>query len=671
MIDVRARDNSGARNGLRFLLRGLSAALAILFVTSCGNNLFIAGTPVVTLTAQRGNFTSYIVSIDQINMTRLDGTVVQLPLVSQRVDLAQQTGFVQLLMTPALQEGTYVSATFFLDYGGSGSAPLASVTIDDNGFVGATTLIDASTGTAPTVDTITVTFDPAHPLVVGNQTSSLINFNIDLEASNTINIPNGIPAVVTTHPIITATAAPVYQQPIFVRGLFVFADTNAGNFVMNTRPLRDMGYSNGSYNGGATTGAITVLPNAQTYFNIDGVTYVGAAGIAQLSALKGETASLQIAAVGTTTAIGGLNMDTPTFTATEVYAGTSLESTIQDHITGIVAGRSGNTITVNAASLVDRIGDLGFSQSIPVTLAPITATSGTIVSVDGVASPSPAPTIDTISIGQYIEVSGVVNPNGTNNGYVNVNPDGSFNPTALDATYGQLRIKPTTLWGTLNSATPGSASVSLNWIQNYEPSFYDFTGAGTNTSATNYTINTGTTDLTPNVNASAPPLFQFVGLTTPFGSGPPDFNATTITAASSLPQQLIIEFGGSNGYSTNPFASIAAAGLVVNLQDSALAGTLHVLRRGPPTADVDVMTLPNPNPGVLAVVPATGNPQNQYLFTVGNVTNSISAFSDPTGFAVAVQAYVNNAGGIRKIVATGQYDGAGHFVATNIEVAAK
>jgi hypothetical protein len=666
MIDVRARDNSGARNGLRFLLRGLSAALAILFVTSCGNNLFIAGTPVITLTAQRGNFTSYIVTIDQINMTRQDGTVFSLPVPNPssgqglRVDLAQQTNFVQLLEAPALEEGTYVSATVFLDYSG------ASITIDDNGYSGATTLIDASTATTPATDTITVVFDPNNPLVIGNQTSSLINFNIDLEASNTINIPNGIPAIVTVHPIITATAAPVYQQPIYVRGLFVFADTNAGNFVMNTRALHDLVNS--------TTGAITVLPSAQTYYNIDGRTYVGAAGLAQLSALKAETASLQIAAIGTTTAgnpIGNLAKDTPTFTATEVYAGSSLESTIQDHITGIVAGRSGDTITVNAASLVDRIGDLGFSQSIPVTLAPTTATSGTIVSVDGVASPSPAPTIDTISIGQYIEVSGVVNPTGPSNGFVNVNPDGSFNPTGLDATYGQVRIKPTTLWGTLNSATPGSASVSLNWIQNYEPSFYDFTGAGTNTSATNYTINTGTTDLTPDVNASAPPLFQFVGLTAPFGSGPPDFNATTITAASSLPQQLIIEFGGSNGFSTNPFASIAAGGLVVNLQDPTLVGALHVLRTGPATGDVDVMTLPNPNPGVFAVVPATGNPQNQYLFTVGNVTNSISAFSDPTAFAIAVQAYVNNAGGIRKIVATGKYDGAGNFVATNIEVAAK
>ncbi len=40
MIDVRARDNSGARNGMRFLLRGVSALLAVLFITSCGKRHF-------------------------------------------------------------------------------------------------------------------------------------------------------------------------------------------------------------------------------------------------------------------------------------------------------------------------------------------------------------------------------------------------------------------------------------------------------------------------------------------------------------------------------------------------------------------------------------------------------------------------------------------------------
>jgi hypothetical protein len=655
MIDVRARDNSGARNGLRFLLRGLSAALAILFITSCGNNLFIAGTPVITLTAQHGQFTSYMVQIDQINMTRKDGTVIQLPLTSQRVDLAQQTNFVQLLEAPALEEGTYVSATFFLDYSA------AYITIDAGGVAGSTTLVDSSTGTTPTVDTITVLFDPNNPLVIGNQTSSLINFNIDLEASNTVNLAAGLPATVTTHPVITASAAPVYQKPIFVRGLFVFADTNAGNFVMNTRPLRDT--LNNS------TGALTVLPSAQTYYNIDGVPYVGAAGLAQLFALKAETASLQIAALGTTTAgnpIGNLAKDTPTFTATEVYAGSSLESTIQDHVTGIVAGRTGDTLTLVGASLVDRVGNLGFTQSIPVTLAPsTTSTLGTIVSVDGVLNPSPTPTIDTISIGQYIEVSGQVSPAGVSYNYVN------YNPTGLDATNGQVRIKPTTLWGVLNSATPGSASVNLEWVEHYELTDFNFAGTGTSSSldatAGNYSINTGTTDLTPNVNAAAPPLFKFVGLANTFGQGPPYFNATTATPATSLPQQLIIEWSG-NG-SANPFTSVSGSGISVNLQDPTLAGTVHVIRRGPPPNDTDILTLTDlQTPNQLVIVPATGTPQSQYLFTVGNVLNNTAVFSDPAAFATSVTSYIALAP-ISKLVATGQYEGSGNFVATNIEIA--
>jgi hypothetical protein len=654
MIDVRARDNSGARNGLRFLLRGLSAALAILFITSCGNNLFVAGTPVVTLTAQHGQFTSYIVTIDQINMTRQDGTVIQLPLASLRVDLAQQTDFVQLLQAPALGEGTYVSATFFLDYAGS------FITIDAGGTAGPTTLIDGITGEAPGQESITINFDPNNPLVIGNQSSSLVNFNIDLEASNTVDDAHGLPATVTVHPVITASATPAYQKPIFVRGLFVFADTNAGNFVMNTRPLHNV-------INGTTTGAVTVLPSAQTYYNIDGVPYVGAAGLAELSARKAQTATLQIAAIGPSTAIGNLTKDTPTFTATEVYAGSSLESTIQDHVRGIVAGRNGNTITLNGAALVDRIGDLGYTASIPVTLAPSSATGATIVSVDGVMSPSPAPTIDTISIGQYIEVSGQVNPAQASTGYLN--PDGSLNPTGLDATYGQVRIKPTTLWGTLNSATPGSASVALNWVQYYEPvpAYINFTGAGANTSAATYTINTGSTDL----SATAPgTLLNFVGFTNPYGSGPPDFTATSVTPATSVPQQLIIEWSG--GGSNNPFSVVAGAGLYVNLQDAnLLAGAVHVLRTGPFSADQDITKLPNPHPDALVIVPATSadpTVQKTYQYSVGNVPNGIYVYTDPAAFATRLLYNIGAIGPTSKLVATGQYDGAGNFVATNIEI---
>jgi len=51
------------------------------------------------------------------------------------------------------------------------------------------------------------------------------------------------------------------------------------------------------------------------------------------------------------------------------------------------------------------------------------------------------------------------------------------------------------------------------------------------------------------------------------------------------------------------------------------------------------------------------------------VLNNVAVFSDPQSFATSVQSYTFTATAVRKLVATGQYDGAGNFVATNIEVA--
>ena len=635
MIDVRARNNSGARNGLRFLIRSLGALLAVLFITSCGNDIFVVGTPIITLTAQRGHFTSYIVTIDEIEMTRKDGTVIELPTVSERVDLANLPNFVQLLEVPAIGVGTYVSATFFIDY----STPY--ITIDANGqTLLASTLIDSSTGSTPTVDTITVNFDPDNPLEITSQQSSPVNFNIDLEASNTIDGNDATSATVTVHPMFTVTAQPVYQQPVFARGLFVFADTKANNFVMNTRPLHDV--LNNPF------GALTVLPNAQTYWNVNGVPMVGAAGLNALAALQSQTASLQIGVVATPgSPFGNLNNIQPNMTAAQVYVGSSLESTIQDHITGIVASIQGTTMQVMGAALVDRLGDYGFAQTVPVTVA-----SSTLVSVDGVGSSN----LNAVSIGQFIDVSG----------QDTVTSDGLNNPTGLDATLGEIRMQPTTLWGVLNSATATTVDVSLSpvgLVQNYEPvPLINFFGTGTSSPANDATVANYTVASPTDESATAPgTLLNIVGLTNAYGQGPPYFTANTITPATSLPQQLILEYAGSG--STIAFEAIVDNTLYVNLQNPDLS--VAVLNQGP--SSTPVQNLPNPNPALIAIVPATGANQSQYLFTIGGTLNGATVFSDPSKLATQIPVFTALAP-ITKIVATGTYDGAGNFTATNIEI---
>jgi len=644
MIDVRARENPGARNGLRFLMRATAAVLALLFISSCGNNIFLVGTPVVTLTAQRGHFTSYVVTIDQIQMTRKDGSVIELPMINQRVDLANLGNTVQLLGAPPAGIGEYVSATFFLDYTN------ANITAEVNGVATATTLTDAATKTTPTVDTVTVTLDPNNPLVISNQQSSLVNFNIDLEASNAINFAaNTTPIPVTVHPFFTVTSQPVYTKPIFSRGVFVFVDTKAGNFVMNTRPLHDLFNS--------PVGALTVIPNDQTYYNINGVTYTGAAGLTALAALQGQTATLQIGVFGTgpgtPTPFSNLGGITPAMNATEVYVGTSQESTIQDHITGIVQKVSGNTITVQGASLFmglalsQQIGGNidGFAQSVPVTVG-----SNTIVSVDGVPGTY---NLQSVSVGQLITVSGLATL------------DSSLNPTAMDATGGQIRLQPTTLWGNFISATPGSLSMQLLQDENFTPEALNFAGTGTSSAvdatAANYTINTGSTDLSATTGT---PLLQVTGLANTFGQGPPYFNATTITPASSLEQELVIQY--ANTGSNSPFTAVSASGISVNLADAALSGSVHVVNTGPVSVDL----LNQPNPQSVQIVPATATATSPVLFGIGNMTTPAETlFTDPGVFATKVSTLINGSLAVNKIVARGTYDAtAGTFTARYIEI---
>ena len=653
MIDVRARENSSARNGLRFLMRAVASLMMLLFVASCGNDIFLVGTPVITLTAQRGHFLSYVVTIDEIEMTRKDGTVIELPMVSQRVDLANLGNFTQLLGAPAIGTGTYVSATFFVDY----ESPL--VYVDNGGSAIGAVLTDASTNTTPTVDTITVKFDPNNPLVISNQVSSTVNFNFDLEASNSIDYAGETTSVpVLVHPIATVTANPTYTQPVFARGLFVYVNNNKGQFTFNSRPLHDV-LDN-------PFGAITATPSDTTYWNINGVTYTGSAGLTALQKLQSETDLLQIAAVGPAPGSGvatwsDLTGVTPIFTPTQVYVGTSLESTIEDQIVGWVSGISTSsgttTLTVQNAFGVDRLGDYGFSNT-----TTITAGSSTIVSIDGVNT---SVSLADISVGQLISVLGQV-----------TDTTDTYNAASLDATAGQVRLQPTSIWGTLVSGTTSSATIDLQWIQGLEltSSNISFTGTGTSSAedatAASYVVSTATTTggATDESATAAGTLLNIVGLANVFGAGPPYFNATTVTQASTLPQRLILEYteSGSNPGSNGPFNSVAANGLVVNLADPDLVGTSHVSQVGPQSTDILAAATQN-GYTTLQIIPATTG-----TFSIGNTANGQAMYFDPTSFATQITSLLA-AGAtnryVQKIVADGQYDAtAGTFTATNIEV---
>jgi hypothetical protein len=619
MTVVRTRRSRAAR-----ALTALAWGFTVLLASCGGGSTTTLGTPVITLSDTSGDFAAYRVSISSITLTNTNGAIATPLLTPESVDLAALSDLAELLEVPPAPSGTYKSATLTLDYSS------ASIWVNVNGQAVAATAVD-STGKALSTVTLTITFDPNHQLVISQGQSTHLAIDIDLAASNSINTST-TPATVTVRPFPVMTPAPADATLMRVRGRLVTVQSGSSDYVMNVRPLTDLT---------SALGAVTVSTNAQTYFNINGVAYTGAAGLTAMASLPENSSS---AAYGT---LGDLSGITPGFHAAAVYAGTSLESPLADHISGVVSARSGNTLTVRGANSVTRLGFVTFLSNATVTLG-----SGTVVSEDGVAASGLTPL--SVSVGQQLDVSG-------QSAF-----DASGNLT-MDATAGQVRLASTRVWGTLISpATAGSASLDVLSLGNFAPAGFNFAGTGTtagqdaNPSA--YVVNTGSLDESA---TAAHTLLQVDGTVNPFGSAPPDFAATAITAGTATEQRLVVEW--VNGGATAPFLSDSSAGLVVDLNNANL-GTIHEIRTGPAALELKTLSSFPASPLITTV----GADQSNLQLAIGSASLStgVSVFNSISGFAAALTSTFNGTNKIYRLVAVGQYNiGTNTFVASRISVA--
>src|SRR5438105_4547095 len=382
---------------------------------------------------------------------------------------------------------------------------------------------------------VTVTFDPSNQLTITSSKSSRLAVDIDHAASNSIDTSGSTPKV-TVHPYAVMRPAPADASSMRARGLLVIVESASNDYISNTRPLTDQS---------SAVGAVTVSTDANTYFNVDGTAYTGASGLAAMAAL---TTNTPVAAYGT---LGDMSGITPGFHATAVYAGTSLE-TLADHVTGVVSARSGNTLTVRGAHLFQRLGAAcaaypdAFYNNATVTIG-----SATTVSEDGVMATGLTPA--SISVGQQLDVSGQCSLDSAGN----LSLDAATCMVGGTPTPCQARLASSRIWGTLSSATPGSAVLDVLTIGNFAPGGFNFTGTGTPMAApAAYAVNTGTLD--ESGVAAAHPLLQVDGIVSPFGAAPPDFHATAIALGSATEQRLVVEW--VNGGAPSPFNHEALLG---------------------------------------------------------------------------------------------------------------
>jgi len=532
----------------------LVRALRVLFVAAmalfagCGGNTNVAyGTAVISVQSTSGTFLSYQVGIDSITLTRNDGIVVEPLATPQTVDFTRITDIAELLGSPAVPIGTYVSASITLDY------TAASIWVDKGGQAIQVEPV-ATDGTVMSAAVITVTFDPKDPLVINYQQSTRLALDVNLAAFNAVTLTSS-PPVVLVQPFLNASTAAVDSTPMRARGVYVTQIGVSSGFIMNARPFIDQI---------SALGAETVNTTATTYFNINGNVYTGAAGLAALGALPESTL---IAAYGT---LGDLAGITPTFNATQVYAGLVLQTPLADQISGVVSARSGNTVTVHGGTFFSVLDQIQFFNDATITLG-----SGTSVIADG--STTTGLTSSAVSVGQQVTIFGQATLSASL-------------ALTMDATAGFVRLQPTRLWATLNSAVPGSATLNMLTLQNYEPAAFSFSGTGAaaaqDASPTAYLVNTGATDES---GTAAGTLLRIDGLVTAFGAAPPDFTATAITPGTATEQQLLVTWTDTGSGTVKPFTSYSAAGLIVNLGNANITAT-HYIRTGPST--VDLTTLP-------------------------------------------------------------------------------
>jgi len=641
------RASCGARAVLRALFGGVFVVLGLI-AGGCGSTTYTYGTPVVTFSSTPGPFTAYLVQVTSVVLTRSDNTVVYPVITPEIVDFTKLNDMTDLFGTPALIEGTYVSATINLDYS------VASIWSNVNGKPTAVTAVydanaTSSSGTTTAASTFSYTVKFENPLVIQRGVSTPIDFHFDLSASSVLD-PSG--TAVFVRPVLTASTRPVYSKPLRARGLFVTTDTANSNFTVNSRPFFDLA--------SVSVGAVAIQTDANTTWNINGTVFTGSAG---LTAMNGLAINTLVEAYGT---LGNLNAVKPTFIATQVYAGTAVENLALYRATGTVASRTSTSLTLWGAEVEQPLS--GTTTGVAVLFYPnITVSLGpnTLVRVDG--QPDVPSSTDLISVGQQIDIEGGILLSSDGKTFV-----------GIDATAGLVRLTPTTVWGVVTSASSATAgTANLVALGGYQPDsgIFTFTGTGSPTGIdsdpTNYQINnTSKVDLTTltGTGGAAGPLVRFDGLVSPFGGAPPDFTASTVIKGSDSGDQLLI-IDWTNGGSSTPFASVTSAGITVNMSD-ANVGTSHFVQTGPAYLNTTDTTVDLKNPVLNPrIVPADlSGSTGQYAIGNSTSTDGFQSFNTFAAFLNQVNTVLGaGTNKLQKLVAVGKWDGA-TFTATRIDM---
>jgi hypothetical protein len=334
---------------------------------------------------------------------------------------------------------------------------------------------------------------------------------------------------------------------------------------------------------------------------------------------------------------------TVSFSATQVIAGSSLQGGGFDRVSGIVTGRSGNTFTVDDATLLTNAG----TNSLVFGTTTVTVGPNTQITEFG-ESTTDSTGIAQISIGSLVYAFGTAGTTGA----------------TLDASAGRVRVGQTTASGLVVTAEGTSGTtLTLNLAQlgGRSAAAFDFVGTGSTSAndatAAAYIVNTGTADLT---NASVGEPVQVTGYPAPFGtaSSTGDFlQQSAFLDYTAINAVLVLDWTGTSA----PFASLTTSQIELDAKNAGI-GTRHTIQVGAQSFNIiGIGTDPT-------IIPSSSS--SNTVFTIGHsVSGSYENFNTFSTFVTQLQSELAGSVIATGITAFGQYTSSSYqFSASSITI---
>jgi len=560
----------------------------------------------ISLTDAPGGFSSYTVDVLSLTLTTASGAVVETLPLNTRVDFAQYADLSEFLTAATVPSARYVKATMQLDYR---NADIWVASSTNQQPVKVDTIIDTE-GNPVDVINVSVHLEKRNALLIVPGVPAFLTLDFNLDASNEVQFDVAGDPTLVVQPLLIADVHPERPKIHRVRGPVSGVDVANNLFGMIIHPFHHR-----LPNDDQRFGRLAVAVDDNTIYDINGDRYQGQAGLDALAGMPAFTATI---------AKGDYKILQRRFVASQVFAGSSVPGGTMDVVAGNVTKRSGNTLTVQGATLIRSDGTVVFNDSVSVEVSQDTGVRK-MLSVD-------QHSIDEISVGQKVRVFGSLVDNGAGSSPV-LDATGSDNRVFMDITVLRGFALDTNVPMTMDLQSINFRNVNL----------FDFTGTGfdaaNDAAPMNYEVDTGALDIS-SIASGAP--IAVGGFAAPFGQAPADFNALTVVDLSAIPGVMVINW---NPAAVSPFESLDGSGMILNLTDAGMFH--HVGRAG---VRVDLLGLG---------LPPTIQPANDGMGVYILAHNaSITLFTDFSLYIVALQAALDEGGALKSMAAQGLYEDA-------------